>query len=71
MSAFKRLYTQMIAAGGDESKIPADMRKKDLQVFVKETRPYFLVSDSYFYVPAYFTPAAASEFKSKFSNTDW
>ena len=71
MSAFKKLYTQMILAGGDESKIQADLRKKDLQVFVKETEPYFLVSDSYFYVPAYFTPACASEFKSKFSNTNW
>jgi hypothetical protein len=30
MSAFKQLFTQMIAAGGDESKLPADMRKKDL-----------------------------------------
>ena len=63
MSAFKQLFTQMIAAGGDESKLPADMRKKDLQVFVKESQPYFLVSDSYFYVPAYFTPGALAEFK--------
>ena len=35
-------------------------------MFVKETRPYFLVSDSYFYVPAYFTPDAMEEYKSKF-----
>ena len=63
MSAFKQLFTQMIAAGGDENKLPADLRKKDLQVFVKESKPYFLVSDSYFYVPAYFTPAALTEFK--------
>lgn len=59
----------MIAAGGDESKLPADLRKKDLQVFVKESKPYFLVSDSYFYVPAYFTASALSEFKQKFSST--
>lgn len=69
MSAFKQLFTQMIQAGGDESKLPADIRKKDLQVFVKEAKPYFLVSDSYFYVPAYFTPAALTEFKQKFSQT--
>lgn len=69
MSAFKQLFTQMIAAGGDESKLPADLRKKDLQVFVKESKPYFLVSDSYFYVPAYFTPAALTEFKQKFAQT--
>ena len=68
MSAFKSLFTQMIAAGGDESKLPADIRKKDLQVFVKESKPYFLVSDSYFYVPAYFTHAALAEFKQKFSS---
>lgn len=68
MSAFKSLFTQMIAAGGDESKLPADIRKKDLQVFVKESKPYFLVSDSFFYVPAYFTHAALAEFKQKFSS---
>jgi hypothetical protein len=67
MSAFKQLFTLMIEAGGDESKLPADLRKKDLQVFVKESKPYFLVSDSYFYVPAYFTSAALTEFKQKFS----
>lgn len=67
MSAFKQLFTLMIEAGGDESKLPADLRKKDLQVFVKETKPYFLVSDSYFYVPAYFTAPALADFKQKFS----
>lgn len=44
------------------------MRSKDLQVFVKETRTFFLVSDSYFYVPAYFTNAAITEYNSKFPN---
>jgi hypothetical protein len=67
-SAFKQLFTLMINAGGDESKLPADLRKKDLQVFVKESKPYFLVSDSYFFVPAYFTPGALAEFKQKFAN---
>lgn len=66
-SAFKQLFTLMINAGGDESKLPADLRKKDLQVFVKESKPYFLVSDSYFFVPAYFTAGALAEFKHKFS----
>jgi hypothetical protein len=36
-----------------------------LKVFVKETQPYFLVSDSFFYVPAYFTQAALDDFKKK------
>ena len=55
MSAFKTLYSQMIQAGGNYESIPASLLKKDLQVFVKESRPFFLVSDSFFYVPAYFT----------------
>ena len=66
MSAFKTLYTGMIEAGGNYDALPADLRKKDLQVFVKESRPYFLVSDSFFYVPAYFTQAAMNEYNSKF-----
>ena len=67
-SAFKSLYTQMIENGGDFNSLPKDIQRKDLQVFVKESRPYFLVSDSFFYVPAYFTQAALNEFKDKFSN---
>lgn len=68
MSAFKKLFTDMINAGGDLDKLSKDMRKQMLKVFVKESHPHFLVSDSYFYVPAYFTPAAMNEFKDKFSN---
>jgi len=40
-----------------------------LKVFVKETNPYFLISDSYFYVPAYFTQAALDDFEKKFPTT--
>lgn len=65
-SAFKTLYTQMIENGGDYDALPKDLLRKDLQVFVKETKPYFLVSDSFFYVPAYFTKAALTEYQSKF-----
>lgn len=65
-SAFKTLYTQMIQNGGDYNALPQNLLKKDLQVFVKETKPYFLVSDSFFYVPAYFTQAAITEYQSKF-----
>lgn len=65
-SAFKTLYTQMIQNGGDYNALPKSLLSKDLQVFVKETRPYFLVSDSFFYVPAYFTQAAMTEYQSKF-----
>ena len=70
MSAFKTLYTQMIQNGGNYNGLPASLLKKDLQVFVKESRPFFLVSDSFFYVPAYFTQAALSEYNSKFSSTN-
>lgn len=65
-SAFKTLFTQMINNAGDTDALPKDLQRKDLQVFVKETRPYFLVSDSFFYVPAYFTQAAINEYNSKF-----
>ena len=66
VSAFKTLFTQMIENGGDYDSLPKDILKKDFQVFVKETRPYFLVSDSFFYVPAYFTQAALNDYNSKF-----
>lgn len=67
-SAFKTLFTDMVNAGGDASKQNKDLTKQMLKVFVKETQPYFLVSDSFFYVPAYFTKAALDEFEKKFSN---
>jgi Telomere-binding protein beta subunit (TEBP beta) len=68
MSAFKSLFTAMINADGDASKMSADFAKNSIKVFVKETSPYFLVSDSFFYVPAYFTKAAIDEHAKKFPN---
>jgi hypothetical protein len=65
-SAFKTLFTDMVNNGGDYSKLSKDMTKQMLKVFVKETSPYFLISDSYFYVPAYFTKAALDEFEKKY-----
>jgi len=70
MSAFKKLFTDMINADGDASKLNKDLSKQSIKVFVKETSPYFLVSDSFFYVPAYFTQAALDEYKKKFSNVE-
>ena len=70
VSAFKTLYTQMIENGGDYNALPQNLLKKDLQVFVKETRPFFLVSDSFFYVPAYFTQAAITEYQNKFPSVN-
>lgn len=68
MSAFKTLFTDMVNNGGDYSKLSKDITKQMLKVFVKETSPYFLISDSYFYVPAYFTKAALDEYEKKFPN---
>lgn len=66
MSAFKKLFTDLVNADGDSSKLFSSGSKPNIKVFVKETNPYFLVSDSFFYVPAYFTDAAIKEYQSKF-----
>lgn len=68
-SAFKQLITEMFNVNGDFSKVGKDL-KKPIKCYVKETHPYFLVSDGYFFVPAYFTKDAVSEFKSKYSNVN-
>ena len=60
----------MVNADGDTSKLNKDLSKQMLKVFVKESTPYFLVSDSYFYIPAYFTQAALDESKKKFANIE-
>jgi hypothetical protein len=65
-SAFKTLFTDIVNNNGDPTKQNKDLAKQMLKVFVKETSPYFLVSDSFFYVPAYFTQHALDEFAKKF-----
>lgn len=70
-SAFKTLFTDLINHNGDSSKLSKDLSKQMLKVFVKETSPYFLISDSYFYVPAYFTQAALDDFQKKFPTTNF
>lgn len=55
VSAFKTLFSDMVNVSGDTSKQNKELTKQMLKVFVKESTPFFLVSDSYFYVPAYFT----------------
>ena len=66
-SAFKQLYSDMINSGGDVSAVAAKMggSKKQILCYVKESFPYFMVSDEYFYVPCYFTSKAVNDFKSK------
>ena len=68
-SAFKQLYTEMINQNGDFNKVNKDL-KKPIKCFVKESYPYFLVTDGYFFVPAYFTNEAVKDFHSKFGNVN-
>jgi hypothetical protein len=66
-SAFKQLFSEMLAQGGDFSKVNKDL-KRPLKTYVKESYPYFLVTDGYFFVQAYFTKDAVADFRSKFNN---
>jgi hypothetical protein len=62
-SAFKQLYSEMFKSDG-----ASPSTTKSIKCYVKESFPYFLVTDGYFFVPAYFTKKAVDEFQSKFSN---
>jgi hypothetical protein len=64
-SAFKQLYLDMFKKGGDFSKLAETIPKKKITCYVKESYPYFLVADDFFYVPCYFTQKAVDDFKSK------
>ena len=66
-SAFKQLYTEMFDQGGDFSKVSKNLQKP-IKCYVKEAFPYFLVTDGYFFVPAYFTKEAVAEYRQKFPN---
>jgi hypothetical protein len=68
-SAFKQLFSEILNQGGDFSKVSKDL-KKPLKTYVKESYPFFLVTDGYFFVQAYFTKEAVAEFKSKFGNVN-
>jgi hypothetical protein len=68
-SAFKQLVTTMFTNGGDFSKVPAGQRNQAISCYVKESLPYFLVSDNFNYMGVYFTKKAIDDFRSKNSNT--
>ena len=68
-SAFKQLFSEMLHQGGDFAKVGKEL-KKPLKCYVKESYPYFLVTDGYFFVQCYFTKEALAEFKSKFANVN-
>ena len=57
-SSFKYLFTEVFKNNGDVSKIPEKLKKTQIKCFVKESCPYFLVTDDFFYVPIYFTKKA-------------
>ena len=67
-SSFKYLYSLVFKNNGDFSKVPDKIKKTPIKCFVKESYPYFLVGDDYFYIPCYFTKKAVDSFKSG-SNT--
>ena len=69
-SAFKKLYSAMINNSGDFSKVQSEFKDasgkvKKIKCFVKESFPYFLVTDNHFYVPCYFTKKSYDDFRSK------
>ncbi len=66
-SAFKTLFTELFNQGGDFSKVTKDF-KKAIKCQVKESFPHFLVTDGYFYVPAYFTKEAVADFRKQHGN---
>jgi hypothetical protein len=68
-SAFKQLFSEMLHQGGEFAKVGKEL-KKPLKCYVKESYPYFLVTDGYFFVQCYFTKEALAEFKSKFANVN-
>jgi hypothetical protein len=70
LSSFKYLYSLVFKNEGDLSKIPDKVRKTPIKCFVKESHPYFLVTDDFFYVPCYFTKKAVENFKSNYSNVN-
>ena len=69
-SAFKQLVTSMFQYGGDFSKFSSAQRSQAIKCYVKESFPYFLVSDNYHYVAVYFTKKAIDDFKAKNSNVN-
>jgi hypothetical protein len=68
-SAFKQLFSEMFKAEGDFSKL-ASTQKNQIKCYVKESFPYFLVTDNYFYVACYFTKKAVDDFRNKYSSAN-
>ena len=70
MSAFKGLYSSIISGGNSNEFKDKSGKYKAIKCFVKESFPYFLVTDNHFYLPAYFTKKAVDDFKAKHSGVN-
>lgn len=68
-SAFKLLYSEVFKNNGDVGKVLSKMHNQ-IKCYVKESYPYFLVADNYFYIPCYFTKKAVEQFASKTPNVN-
>ena len=68
-SAFKLLYSEVFKNNGDVAKVISKMHNQ-IKCYVKESFPYFLVADNYFYIPCYFTKKAVDQFKDKTPNVN-
>lgn len=66
-SAFKLLYSEVFKNHGNVDKVLKNMHNQ-IKCYVKESFPYFLVADNYFYIPCYFTKKAVDQFKAKTPN---
>jgi hypothetical protein len=69
-SAFKLLWSEVFKKNGDLDAVDQKYFKQQIKCFVKESYPYFLLADDYFYVPAYFPKKTVEEFKRKFPKVD-
>ena len=64
VSSFKLLYSSVLKNG----KVPDKLKGKPIKCYIKESSPYFLVTDDHFYVPCYFTKKAVDSFNKRLSD---
>lgn len=59
---FKMIATELLAVGADPMQLPRALRQP-FQCFVRETYPYFMVTDGYHYINLNFTFDALAKFQ--------
>ena len=67
MSAFQILLRCLLEAGGDMEKVPKKF-KGALRCSVKETFPFFLITDGSYFISAYFTEKSYKQFRGENSS---